>query len=470
MAPVEKKARLLLYLIRLGEMIACGLPIVIAFHFILPCAFFESLKRLLPFGFLLLVFYFIFAYRRGLFQSTRLMPLSEIAMQILIAYVMAVAMGFLIISLLHIQTATHSSRLLLATAFGCAGLLFYHILIHRTLRHLRRRGYDHKFAMCVGINERTQRIIEVVKRWPETGIEILGAFDTPSRQARFPEAVYLGNLDDVQNFIKQNTVDIVFITLPFRSYYDAIYRLVESCATAGIEVRYELRLIEKGQERSRAITFGDQMFMTHNETSLTAAQMMMKRVFDVLVASFILLLTGPIVIAIGLAIWWSEGWPIFFKQIRVGYHGRQFILYKFRSMVRNAEQVLSQFEQLNETSGPVFKIRNDPRVTKTGKWLRSLSLDELPQIINVIRGDMSLVGPRPPLPGEVIQYEWRWRRRLSVRPGLTCFWQISGRHDIKRFEDWMDLDLKYIDNYSFWLDLKILFMTIPAILSRRGAS
>jgi lipopolysaccharide/colanic/teichoic acid biosynthesis glycosyltransferase len=160
--------------------------------------------------------------------------------------------------------------------------------------------------------------------------------------------------------------------------------------------------------------------------------------------------------------------PVLFRQKRCGHNGRQFVMYKFRSMIDNAEQRRLELEPLNEMDGPVFKSSRDPRITIIGKIIRRFSIDELPQVFNVLRGDMSLVGPRPPLPEEVARYE-RWqRRRLSMKPGMTCLWQISGRNEVS-FEDWMKLDLTYIDNWSLLLDLKILLKTVPVVLLGRGA-
>jgi exopolysaccharide biosynthesis polyprenyl glycosylphosphotransferase len=164
----------------------------------------------------------------------------------------------------------------------------------------------------------------------------------------------------------------------------------------------------------------------------------------------------------------SKG-PVFFRQERVGMNGRRFTFFKFRSMVVDADRRKDELKHLNEMDGPVFKIKNDPRVTRVGRFLRKFSLDELPQMWNVLKGDMSLVGPRPPVPSEVEKYEFWARRRLSIRPGLTCLWQISGRNSIN-FQQWMELDLQYIDNWTLGLDFKILLKTVPAVLGGRGAS
>jgi len=169
-----------------------------------------------------------------------------------------------------------------------------------------------------------------------------------------------------------------------------------------------------------------------------------------------------------LLIKWTLPGPVLFNQVRMGLNGRKFNMYKFRSMHQDAENRLGALKSSNEMSGPVFKIANDPRVTPVGRFIRKFSIDELPQLFNVLKGDMSLVGPRPPVYKEVLEYQ-RWQRRgLAMRPGITCIWQVSGRNDIG-FEEWMELDLQYIDNWSFWLDLKLLFKTIPAVLIGKGA-
>jgi exopolysaccharide biosynthesis polyprenyl glycosylphosphotransferase len=178
---------------------------------------------------------------------------------------------------------------------------------------------------------------------------------------------------------------------------------------------------------------------------------------------------SPIKVIAAVLIKLTSPGPVLFKQERCGLNGRLFTMYKFRSMVDNAEQLRFELETLNEMQGPVFKSSRDPRITKIGKFIRRFSIDEFPQIYNVLRGDMSLVGPRPPLPQEVSRYQHWQRRRLSMKPGITCLWQISGRNQVTSFEDWMKLDLTYIDNWSLLLDLKILLKTIPVVLMGRGA-
>ena len=193
-----------------------------------------------------------------------------------------------------------------------------------------------------------------------------------------------------------------------------------------------------------------------------------KRLVDLVVASILLIIFSPLLFFMAVLIKFTSPGPVFYRQDRCGLDGVNFQLIKLRTMVDGAEDKLFEVKHMNEMSEPVFKIQNDPRITSLGRGLRKFSIDELPQFWNVIRGEMSLVGPRASLPREVQHYVANQRRRLSVRPGITCLWQVSGRNEID-FEDWMELDLQYVDNWSFWLDISILFKTIPAVLTARGA-
>jgi exopolysaccharide biosynthesis polyprenyl glycosylphosphotransferase len=197
--------------------------------------------------------------------------------------------------------------------------------------------------------------------------------------------------------------------------------------------------------------------------------LLIKRAIDTAISLAVLTILFPVLLVVAILIKLTSPGPVFFVQNRVGMNQRQFKLYKFRSMVADAEQRKSELLHLNERDGPAFKIENDPRITRIGRFIRRTSIDELPQLFNVLSGEMSLVGPRPPLPDEVRKYEWLFRKRLSVKPGITCIWQISGRNHIS-FDRWMQMDHEYIENWSIWLDLRILLKTIPAVLFSRGAS
>ena len=198
-------------------------------------------------------------------------------------------------------------------------------------------------------------------------------------------------------------------------------------------------------------------------------QLAAKRLFDLFLSLMLLIMLSPIFLFVAVAIKFTSKGPVLFRQQRCGLNGRRFRFYKFRTMTEGAEEKLSELIAHNEMSGPVFKMENDPRVTPVGRFLRRFSLDELPQLWNVFLGQMSFVGPRPPLPKEVNRYDNWQRRRLSMKPGLTCLWQVRGRNRISDFNEWMKLDLEYIDNWSLWLDLELFFKTIPAVLLAKGA-
>jgi exopolysaccharide biosynthesis polyprenyl glycosylphosphotransferase len=210
--------------------------------------------------------------------------------------------------------------------------------------------------------------------------------------------------------------------------------------------------------------------LTFTTTPLDERHLLAKRVLDVAASTALLTLLAPLMAMIALAVKLTSRGPVMFKQVRAGANGRPFVMYKFRSMCEEAESLQAQLAGANEMSGPVFKMRNDPRLTPLGRFLRRTSFDELPQLWNVLKGEMSLVGPRPPVPSEVLRYESWQRRRLSMKPGLTCLWQVSGRSEIADFDHWMKLDLQYIDTWSLSLDLRILARTVPAVVSGRGAA
>ena len=254
-----------------------------------------------------------------------------------------------------------------------------------------------------------------------------------------------------------------------RRELDRLEDLFLSLQEQGIRTRFAMDLFPHTQARVELEELDGVPLLSFATTPTSQLQLMSKRVLDIAVAALLLFIGLPIAGLIALMIKLVYGGNVLFRQTRCGLNGRFFTLYKFRTMVEDAEERRRELLHLNEMKGPVFKLRSDPRVTPLGRLLRRFSLDELPQLWNVLRGDMSLVGPRPPIPEEVAQYQ-RWqRRRLAMKPGLTCLWQVSGRNNLD-FERWMQLDLEYIDSWSPMLDLKILLKTIPAVLSGKGAS
>jgi exopolysaccharide biosynthesis polyprenyl glycosylphosphotransferase len=273
--------------------------------------------------------------------------------------------------------------------------------------------------------------------------------------------------DQARGLLEGGGVDEIILVTDHERVDDTDIFLL--CEELGVTARVVLNFFPHSIARIELHEFDGFPLLSFSTTPTNEAVMALRRMLDVVLAGLILLVFGPLfMIPTAILIKLTSRGPVLFKQTRCGLNGRQFVMYKFRSMVDNAEQLRVELEALNEMDGPVFKSSRDPRVTTVGRIIRRRSIDELPQLFNVLRGDMSLVGPRPPLPQEVARYQ-RWqRRRLSMKPGMTCLWQVSGRSEVS-FEDWMKLDLTYIDNWSLMLDLKILLKTVPVVLIGRGA-
>jgi exopolysaccharide biosynthesis polyprenyl glycosylphosphotransferase len=264
-------------------------------------------------------------------------------------------------------------------------------------------------------------------------------------------------------------IDEVLIALPIKSRYDEIQQTIRVCQRVGVRARYLADVFDHERKFGQA---SDEASHAAGEIPVAADdyRLLIKRIFDVLVASAGLIVLSPLLLAIAVAIKLTSRGPVLYAGERYGYNRRRFRMYKFRSMVQGAADLQHLYEDQNEHSGPIFKIRDDPRITWLGRILRRTSLDELPQLYNVLTGDMSLVGPRPMATRDVQQFEEAaLMRRFSVRPGITCIWQVSGRSNLG-FDDWIKLDLRYIDEWSLGLDLWILARTVPAVLRGTGAA
>jgi exopolysaccharide biosynthesis polyprenyl glycosylphosphotransferase len=252
--------------------------------------------------------------------------------------------------------------------------------------------------------------------------------------------------------------------------FDRVEAFVRTCELEGVEAWLVADFFKTQISRPGFDDFDGRPVLVFRTVPEASWQGVGKQLLDFLGALVLLVVSSPVLLLVALAIRISSPGPVLFRQQRAGLNGRPFTMFKFRTMVTNAEQLKQELAALNEMSGPVFKVTNDPRVTKVGRWLRKSSLDEFPQLLNVLAGDMSLVGPRPLPVDEVARFDdMAHRRRLSVKPGLTCLWQVSGRNNVTDFQDWVRLDLEYIDNWSLWLDIKILFRTIPVVLLGSGA-
>ncbi len=413
----------------------------------------------------------IMAKRYGLYASKRLtrliVELHDVVRVILIALTPTA------VAVVTVDNSFTAYRFLAAVAAAqLCFFLSFRISLRKTLAYLRSRGYNYRQVLIVGSNGRARTLIEELEGSKDFGIRILGLIDSPRNEPRPSLAShirYLGTLEDLPRILTENVVDEVFLTLPIKSFYEEIDAIIRTCETVGVEVKLSTDLFNVQRSKSVICRQYDIPFIDFYTSPRSTFQLLVKRLIDLVVSFSVLLVSLPILAIAAAAIKLESHGPVLFRQVRVGYNGRLFTLYKFRTMVENAEQLKQDLMGLNELTGPVFKIRNDPRITRVGRFLRKTSIDELPQLLNVLKGEMSLVGPRPPLPSEVGQYNLGDRRRLSMRPGITGIWQVSGRNSVP-FDQWMAMDKEYIDNWSLWLDIKLLMKTIPAVLTGEGAA
>jgi exopolysaccharide biosynthesis polyprenyl glycosylphosphotransferase len=408
----------------------------------------------------------------GLYKSVSLSTREVAVLQVSKAAVLCTACLALGGALFTIRIQT-IEFLVLFCGFSAVSLAASRLLLRRMLDRTTRHVSDWQYILVVGTNPRAIEFARRITSEPERGYRILGFVDDAwSRMedfeiSGFPRVCDTGGLPD---FLRRNVVDEVAMYLPLRSCYESASRVANLCEQLGISMRYDGDIFSLKKPPREVEEVEEQYYATNNPGLREWGPRLIKRAIDIALSSIALILLSPVLAGAALAIWLENSGPIFFFQERVGLNKRRFRMCKFRTMVPNAERMLDQLASLNEVSGPVFKIARDPRITRIGRTLRRTSIDELPQLLNVLTGDMSLVGPRP-LPVrdyEGFNKDWQ-RRRFSVRPGITCLWQICGRSGIP-FEQWMRLDLQYMDEWSLWLDVKILVRTIPAVLKGSGAA
>jgi len=340
------------------------------------------------------------------------------------------------------------------------------------LRRLRAHGHNVKSLLLIGGGPRGRRFAAQLQRRQDLGYKLLGYVDSDLALAnqQITGAQWLGRLEDLPRVIATEVIDEVAIALPIKSQYTQIESAVALLEEQGITTHLLSDLFPQKLARLQPTDFDGLPIVSLHSVPPFSWRTETKRLLDVVGATLLLVLFVPFFTLIAIAIKLDSAGPVFFVQDRVGFNKRRFRMIKFRTMRANAEAEMKELEHLNEKAGPIFKIRKDPRVTRVGRWLRKTSIDELPQLINVLLGDMSLVGPRPLSVRDASRMEEVWqKRRFSVKPGLTCLWQISGRSNLS-FDHWMELDLEYIDHWSLGLDASILLRTIPAIVMARGAS
>jgi exopolysaccharide biosynthesis polyprenyl glycosylphosphotransferase len=404
----------------------------------------------------------------GTYQSHRTKPIGQDLWQISRAAVLGAVALFAFVGLMK---ASHISRpfLFAFSMVNLVALVLLRIALRTTAHAVRARGLNTRSVLIVGTGPGAQAHSERIAANPQWGHRLAGYImldEIPVADAA-PKDKILGNPSSIRRVLCEYVVDEVVVAVP-PEHFSNIEPLLMECEQVGVKTRLALDFPHR-IARMEVEEMDGYPMLTFSTTPAEDASMMTKRAMDIVFSSLFLLTFSWLYAAIALVIKLTSKGPVLFRQERVGMNGRRFTFYKFRSMVIDADRRKEELQHLNEMDGPVFKIKNDPRVTRVGRFLRKFSLDELPQMWNVLKGDMSLVGPRPPVPAEVEKYEFWARRRLSIRPGLTCLWQISGRNSIN-FQQWMELDLQYIDNWTLGLDFKILLKTVPAVLGGRGAS
>jgi exopolysaccharide biosynthesis polyprenyl glycosylphosphotransferase len=424
---------------------------------------------------IIITWYISFAWM-GMYLSYR----QSLFYQFFVKIVKAVFLGMVLLNIslyiLHIQGI---SRLLMGI-FMVLDILLLTVskfAVYKALRKIRSSGINTRNVLIIGSKERAKDVIKAVENNRDTGYKILGCFDI-EKELIDTSVVnghrIIGEIKNLKDFLKNNIVDELIFAMPMR-LIDNASRYLTLAETMGVKVRIipdwqlDHLMYQPGIAEIRIEDFIGLHTMSLQTTPPNEGRLFLKTLLDLFASFFLIIITFPLFLLIAIAIKLFSKGPVLYKQERLGLNGRRFNLYKFRTMVKNADQMLSELKAHNEADGPAFKMKNDPRIIPfIGTFLRKTSLDELPQLINILKGEMSLVGPRPPIPTEVDEYSIWQRRRLSMKPGLTCFWQIAPRRNDLSFNEWMHLDLKYIDTWSLFNDLKLIVLTLRAVVFGAG--
>ncbi|MFB6318203.1 sugar transferase [Saccharicrinis sp. FJH54] len=414
---------------------------------------------------LVILVWFIILDQFGLGKILRFKMYSTLFLEYFTALMVANLILYTAIVLLHFETISRGVLGIFAL-INLLSLFTFKFFLYSTMKFFRRRGYNTRLVLLIA-DEHSDYFIERLMHIPDWGYKVYGIMTEDSeiiRKYKKDCKIYIPK-SDLSEIIDNVAIEEVIYC---KSYFDQneIQNYIYTCAEVGVIFRMQSQLLSFVKMQSKVSYLSQMPFLTFRNTPDNYLALKVKALSDIIISGLVLILVSPLLLIISALIK-LDGGPVFFKQKRMGLHGRHFNCLKFRTMVTNAEELKAKLMHMNEQEGPVFKIKNDPRITRIGQFLRKTSLDELPQFINVLRGDMSIVGPRPPIPSEVKQYE-RWQsRRLSMKPGITCIWQVSGRNNIP-FHEWMKMDMQYIDNWSLKLDFIILLKTVKVVLTGDG--
>jgi exopolysaccharide biosynthesis polyprenyl glycosylphosphotransferase len=388
-------------------------------------------------------------------------------------YLLSAGAIFLLLIILYFLFKLYTvSRtfIVLIPFFGFIFLFTLRILEYRVFKQYRAKGFNYLNIVLIA-DTSSLPFIESLLEHKEWGYKIVAIFTSSDAiKEKYEETIIIlpeGYIEVLNDLMEVDMIDEV-LYVKNKILPSEIRKIVRSCEELGVV--FSLMYRDEKMTLSNAVKseIADRKFLTFINVPHNTFALGVKKIMDIFGSLIGTIILSPLLIVLVILIRLSSRGPVIYKQPRVGLRGRQFELYKFRTMVANADELRKELEELNEADGPAFKIADDPRVTKVGKFLRKSGLDELPQLFNILRGEMSLIGPRPPLPEETTQYE-RWQlRRLSVKPGLSCFWQIKPDRNSIKFEKWMELDLAYIDNWSLRLDFVILMKTVKTIFHKTG--
>ncbi len=403
-------------------------------------------------------------WTQGLYRSRIRLTIRGEVLDVLRATALFAAALLSLLFLFKLPDVSRAVLLLLFPLLAISALLT-RLALRMILVRLRQSGRNTRFILVLGSNGRAQAFADLVESHSDLGLKVIGHLahdDEPPTVTR----PILGTVEDIEEILHSNVVDEVAICLPMSqsAHIDEIARV---CEEEGKIVRIPMYVLEHTLSTGRVEELEGLPIYSIVTGPDRVLALIAKRILDLGGALLLMVLLSPLMAAIAVAIRRDTAGRVLFRQRRVGLHGRQFEVMKFRTMVDGAEDRLTDLLELNEIRGHAFKVTADPRVTKVGRWLRRTSLDELPQLWNVVLGEMSLVGPRPPLISEVANYDVWHRRRLSMKPGMTGLWQVRARRE-QDFDRWVETDLEYIDSWSLWLDFRIILSTIPAVLNREG--
>lgn len=425
----------------------------------------QYLPLLLP---ILVVWTILFQFQRSII-NLRYTSLRNEIMRSMKIVVWGEIMLFMLLYSFHVREISRT----FIWIFGMVNfvmLLLQRFVLFEILDYFRKNGLNRRKVLIISDGDRSEQLVSYIQKYSDWGLDVVGFLDANGHEvgSDFCGAKILGRLQNLPEILHNHFIEEVIFALPLGKLEDA-KDLLSFCETEGVQTRIISDFFSGLIAHTEVETVHGLPIITYSTTPREEWDLFLKRAIDIILSGIGLIVLSPFLIIIALAIKLTSPGPIFYRWHVVGLNKRKFIGYKFRTMIVNADDLKDELMTQNEMNGAAFKMKNDPRVTPVGRFLRKYSLDELPQLVSVFKGEMSLVGPRPPLVSEVREFKAWHRRKLSVKPGITCLWQCSGRNHIKNFDEWVKMDLEYIDRWSLWLDFKIMLKTVPAVLIGKGA-